>query len=97
MILWPDTPVVTPLGPATLFAAADGSRPKWACWIDSTQELFFFDNIHVRRRPTVTDPYMRISPFCHLNRKINEQIARYIQNGWLPADYDPEKVETWKI
>lgn len=95
-----ETPVVTPLGVATLFGVnSNVANPVWACWIDSTQELWWFGNPHVRRRPTVTDsPHtQRISGFTHINTKLYSQIARYVQHGWLPENYDPADPRTWQL
>lgn len=90
-------PVITPLGPATCTGVESGDDPEWICWIESTQECWWFGNRYIRRRLNVSNGRTGISPFSHLNEPIRRQIARYIANGWLPADYDPERVETWKL
>ena len=93
-----ETPVVTPLGVATLFGVnSNVANPVWACWIDSTQELWWFGNRHVRRRPTPTNGHPGVSGFTHLNRQIFTQVARYVQHGWLPENYDPADPRTWKL
>ena len=93
-----EIPVVTPLGTAMCFGVNSHiAAPVWACWIESTQELWWFGNRHIRRRPTVTTGNIGISPFAYINAPLRRQIERYKANGWLPADYDPEDIGTWKL
>lgn len=93
-----EIPVFTPLGPAICFGVnAHVANPVWACWIESTQELWWFNNRHIRRRITVTTGNIGVSPFSYINVKLRQHIARYVACGWLPEGYDPEDVKTWKL
>lgn len=93
-----EIPVITPLGTAMCFGVnAHCANPVWACWIDSTGELWWFGNPFIRRRPTPTGGQHRTSGFRNVSWLVRRQIERYIANGWLPENYDPEKVETWKL
>jgi len=90
--------VLTPLGPASCTGViSDAEDPLWCCWIESTLEVWWFDNKHVRLRRNVSNVYMSVSPFSYVNPVLQRQIDRYIANGWLPKDYDATKVETWKL
>lgn len=93
-----ETPVITPLGVATLMGViAHVARPVWACWSDLTQEMWFWDNRHIRRRPTPTNGFKAVSGFTGLNRQHYCHIGRYVQNGWLPENYDPADPKTWNV
>lgn len=89
--------VFTPLGAAWCIGVYDNTDdPRWCCWMYNTQEMWWFDNKHVRRKPSVSNTLMSISPFSHINTLLRRQIERYVANGWLPVGYDPSKVETWR-
>lgn len=90
--------VLTPLGPATCIGiCADLDDPEWACWIERTQEMWWFGNRLIRRRPNVTNDRAGVSPFDQLNPPLLVQIERYKKNGWLPPGYDPSDVATWSL
>jgi len=90
--------VITPLGPASCTGViSDVEDPQWCCWINSTLEVWWFDNRHMRIRRNVTNTMMSVSPFSFINAPLQKQIERYIANGWLPKDYDPTNVDTWKL
>jgi hypothetical protein len=91
-------PVVTPLGPATCIGVLDQlDDVEWPCWVNATQEMFFFRNPEIRRRPNITNNFTTISPFMKIGAPLKRQIDRYKAAGWLPRDYDPMKVETWRF
>lgn len=91
-------PVITPLGVATCIGILDGlDDVEWPCWIEATQEMWFFRNPMIRRRPNVTNGITSISPFARINAPLQRQIDRYKASGWLPPDFDPAKVETWRF
>jgi hypothetical protein len=88
--------VITPLGPAICTGIYIAEDPEFLCWINSTQEPWWFGNPHIRRRPTVSNGILGVSPFSHINKRLEVQIMRYISKGWLPEDYDPCDTSTWR-
>jgi hypothetical protein len=94
----PHFPVITPLGPATCVGILDDQDDvEWVTWILATGEPWLWRNPHVRLRRNVTNGLLATSPFSGLNEPTLKQIERYKQNGWLPANYDPGKPETWRL
>lgn len=95
---FPPFSVMTPYGLGTCFALdPDGSDLEWATWNERTQELWCFRNPYIRRRVNASNALQGYSPFTRLNRVHLRHIRRYIENGWLPADYDPGNTETWPL
>ena len=92
-----DFPVMTPYGPATCVGVYPSDDCEWATFNETTQEMWWFQNMHIRRRCNATNARGGYSPFAKLNRVHHVHIKRYIDNGWLPADYDPLKTETWPL
>lgn len=91
-------PVITPLGPATCIGIVSNlDDVEWVTFIDSTQEAWFWRNPYIRRRRNVTNCLVTTSPFSNINIALAKQIKRYIQNGWLPENYDPTITDTWKL
>jgi hypothetical protein len=91
-------PVITPLGPATCIGIVSNlDDTEWVTFIESTQEPWFWRNPYIRRRRNVSNCYMTTSPFSNINEVLGKQIERYKNNGWLPSNYDPSDVTTWKL
>ena len=88
-------PVMTPYGPATCIGVYSSDDCEWATWNERTQEMWWFTNQNIRRRLNATNSRKSYSPFTQLNAVHQIHIQRYIENGWLPNNYDPTKVETW--
>lgn len=89
---------MTPYGPATCIGVLDTlDDVEWPTFLEATQEMWFWRNPHIRRRINSTNGLLSYSPFTRLNAVHFRQIKRYIDNGWLPADYDPTKPETWRL
>lgn len=61
--------------------------------------MWWFINQNIRRRRYATNGRRgySYSPFTLLNDMHRLHIKRYVENGWLPADYDPLKPETWPL
>lgn len=92
----PHFEVMTPLGLAVCIGViADDDYPEWATWVISTGEAWFWRNRHIRMGRNATNGFVSSSPFCGLNPATLRHIKRYKTAGFLPADYDPGKVETW--
>lgn len=96
-VVMEEFPVMTPYGPATCVGVHTSDNCEWACWIERTQEMWWFGNENVRRRCNATNGRRSYSPFYRINDSHRMHIRRYIDNGWLPADYDPAKTETWPL
>ena len=90
-------PVMTPYGPATCIGVYAADDVEWATFNEKTQEMWFFTNPNIRRRCNATNARRSYSGFTHVNAVHRMHIKRYIENGWLPADYDPAKPETWPL
>lgn len=90
-------PVMTPYGPATCIGCYPSDDCEWATFNEQTQEMWWFTNPNIRRRCNATNTRRSYSPFTQLNKIHRAHIKRYIENGWLPADYDPLKTETWPL
>lgn len=88
---------MTPYGLATCIGMLDQDDVEWPTWNEATQEMWFWRNPHIRRRINATNGLLTYSPFTRLNRVHVRHIRRYIENGWLPSDYDPSKPETWPL
>jgi hypothetical protein len=90
--------VMTPYGPATCIGVLSHLEDvEWATFNNATQEMWFWTNPHIRRRINATNGFPAYSPFTRLNPVHRANIKRYIDNGWLPPDYDPAKPETWRL
>jgi hypothetical protein len=91
--------VLTPLGPAVCTGTTneESDYPYWCTWIKATCEPWFWMNTHVRMRPTATNNMSIPSPFYKLGPGVLEHVERYKQNGWLPQDYSPHDVSTWRL
>lgn len=90
-------PVFTPYGPATCFAVFPNSDCEWATFNEATQELWWFQNKHIRRRISATNARRAYSPFVQLNPIHIRHIKRYVASKYLPENYDPSDVETWPL
>lgn len=90
-------PVMTPFGTAGCIGVLLQDNDLWMTWNDRTQEMWCFTNPNIRRRINASNGLRSYSPFTQLNRVHLHHIKRYIANGWLPADYDPLKPETWPL
>lgn len=90
-------PVMTPYGPASCIGMLEADSIEWPTWNERTQEMWFFTNPNIRRRTNATNGLLSYSPFTRLNRVHLFHIKRYVANGWLPANYDPLKTETWPL
>jgi len=90
-------PVMTPYGPATCIGLYPNDDCEWATFNEKTQEMWWWSNVNLRRRCNATNGRKLYSPFTMLNKVHLTHIKRYIENGWLPADYDPLKPETWPL
>lgn len=88
---------MTPLGPAECVILSPGDDDEWCCWIAATQEVWWFRNPFIRRRRNVSNGFYTSSPFSKINKPLQRQIERYKKNGWLPANYNPEDIETWPL
>jgi hypothetical protein len=90
---------MTPLGRAVCFGVTneDGDYPCWATWIKATGEPWFWENPQVRLCPTATNNLSAPSPFYKIGPAVLYHIERYKQNGWLPQDYSPHDVTTWRF
>jgi hypothetical protein len=76
--------VMTPLGAATCIGVVDEiENVEWVVFIKATGEPWFFRNPHVRRNHDVTSGLGPVSPFTEISKKLQRQIDRYRQNGWL--------------
>ena len=89
--------VMTPLGPATCIGCYPSNDCEWATWNERTQEMWWWINQNIRRRLSSTNGRRNYSPFTLLNDVHRMHIQRYIENGWLPRNYDPLQVETWPL
>lgn len=90
-------PVMTPYGMATCIGFLDQDDIEWMTWNEKTQEMWSFTNRNIRRRCNASNGLLSYSPFTQLNRTHLHHIKRYIASGWLSADYDPLKPETWPL
>lgn len=90
-------PVMTPYGPATCIGCSPSDDCEWATFNEKTQEMWWWTNVNLRRRCNATNGRKLYSPFTMLNKVHLVHIKRYIDNGWLPADYDPLNIDTWPL
>lgn len=80
-----DRAVLTPLGPAMAIGLLDDTdEVEWITYIKATGEPWFFRNPHVRFINTATDGRPDVSPFTDLGPKLERQVKRYKQKGWIP-------------
>lgn len=93
-----DFDCITPLGEARCRGMfIDGDKTEWLTDIYTSREPWWWSNPNFRFGANVTDANGPPSPFCKPGRKLARQIERYKKSGWLPENYDPTKVETWKV
>lgn len=89
--------VFTPYGPATCIGVYPSDDCEWATFNERTQELWWFINQNIRRRISATNGRRGYSGFMALSPVHMMHIKRYVDNGWLPENYDPTNPSTWPL